>query len=161
MDSDKNNPEGNNKIDSTTDTNKQSKVGCIFLLIFIVIIIIFFISIFNTCRSCNSSTSSSYSSSNSYSSSYNSSVRIGDTITIPYLILGTTESNWDQLITYASRKQNAEMLTMAAQGRAFIVDDNTKAEVIDQSSIYKIKVKILSGQHTGKVGWLSSELIEN
>ena len=85
---------------------------------------------------------------------------IGDKkITLPYLILGKTESDWKQLVKYASKNDTSSMMGMAYGGRAFIVEDNTKAEIIDRSGLGLIKVRILTGEQKGKIGWLSNELL--
>jgi len=136
------------------DDKKPSEVNSPPLSLYLFVIGIFFLFCLFTCSLCSSAFSSSSSS-----SSYAKSVRVGETVTIPYLILGTTEADWDELVTLAARKQNGQMMTMAASGRAFIVEDNTSAEVLETKSLYMIKVRILDGEHTGKIGWLSRELL--
>lgn len=140
------------------DDKKPSEVNSPPLSLYLFVIGIFFLFCLFTCSLCSSAFSSSSSSSPS-SSSYAKSVRVGETVTIPYLILGTTEADWDELVTLAARKQNGQMMTMAASGRAFIVEDNTSAEVLETKSLYMIKVRILNGEHSGKIGWLSRELL--
>jgi|GEM_PF-4945433 len=132
----------------------KKRSGCKSSLIILGIVFLFFVFMFMQCRSCLNSTTTSDST-----SSYQISSSIGSKITIPYLIVGTTKANWDELVSLASRKQHAAMMQMANNGQAFIVEDNTRAEVIDTSSLYMIQVRILDGQHQGKVGWLSSELL--
>lgn len=126
-------------------------------IVFILIICLFgLIECYSCVHMFDTSSPSTYSSS---SRSSNSSYRIGSKVIIPYLILGTTEENWKKLVTLATRKQTESMMQMAYNGQAFIVDDNTQAEILEMASLYRIKVKILSGQHKGRIGWLSSEML--
>ena len=149
---------------------EQLSPGCLGAVLVLIIFGFLILTPFSECRSkpAKSTVPSTYptvpapapdsteNNSNIYSGA---SIRTGDTITIPYQILGTTKSNWDQLVKYAARKDTTSMVNMATSGGAFIVDDHTQAEVLELAGLYKIKVKILSGQQKGRVGWLSSELV--
>lgn len=133
------------------EANTVNRVLSIISLILVLLFLILFLSMCYDCTHWDStSTSTQYTA---------KSVSINEHIIIPYLILGTTEANWDRLVTYAARNQQSEMINMAASGGAFIVEDYTEAIVLETSSLHMIKVKILSGKHTGKIGWLSREVL--
>ena len=144
------------------DANKAELIGCgavVLIFIFALVQCYSCAHMFDSPSPSRSSSSSSYSSSPSSSSYSSSSYRIGSKVVIPYLILGTTEANWNELVKLATQKQTDTMMQMAYNGHAFIVEDNTQAEILEMSSLYRIKVRILSGQHQGKIGWLSSEVL--
>lgn len=94
-----------------------------------------------------------------FASSQQTSIRIGDTVILPYMFLGTTKSNNDRLTKLSVAGDEYGIKQMIYAGEAFIVAEGTKGKVID-SSILSIEVRILDGKYQGWSGWISRELVK-
>lgn len=92
-------------------------------------------------------------------SSQQTSIRIGDTVILPYIFLGTTKSDYDRLVKLSVAKDEYGIKQMIYAGQAFIVAEGTKGKVID-SSLFSIEVRVLDGKYQGWSGWISKELVK-
>lgn len=72
--------------------------------------------------------------------------------------LTMTEEAQDEFTKTSIAKDSAGFAEMILEGKIFIVDNCTKAKVID-SSMFKRRVRILEGEQAGKAGWLPYEFI--
>lgn len=92
------------------------------------------------------------------SQSTQSSVRpAGTIITLPNIFLGTSRASYDRLVKLSTARDEAGIKDMISSGAAFVVQDGTKAKIID-NGILVIEVRIEDGSHSGKSGWISREL---
>jgi hypothetical protein len=85
--------------------------------------------------------------------------RLGDTVILPYIFLGTTKANYDRLVKLSVARDEAGIKQMIYNGEAFIVAEGTRGKVID-SSILSIQVRILDGKYQGYSGWISRDLVQ-
>jgi hypothetical protein len=105
----------------------------------------------------DSSPSKSSSSSSSNSTSYSSKAN-GDSVSLQSAFLGTTKENEKEVVKYAVRKDQQSIMDLIYNGKAFAVEDGTKATILD-SSFDMYQVRITSGSQSGKTGWLPKEFV--
>jgi hypothetical protein len=124
------------------------------LLIMLLVIFLPIIIFLAQCHACVSDLTSGSGTSLNYKT-----YKVGQVVTLPYQILGTTQSSWDALVELSAKRELDTMIYMAYDGLAFIVEEGTHAKIISTTSFYTIEVQILDGQQQGRIGWMSSELL--
>lgn len=72
--------------------------------------------------------------------------------------LGVTEEAYDALIDAVSANDEYGAGELVLAGLVFVVDDNTKIRIIETSFLGAYKVRILSGEHEGRAGFLSDQM---
>jgi hypothetical protein len=84
---------------------------------------------------------------------------IGSIVTIDQSFLGTTKQAYDKIVKLCVAKDSVGITELIYNGYCFIVEDGTRAKVID-STVLCVEVRILSGKQEGKSGWISRDLVK-
>ena len=72
--------------------------------------------------------------------------------------LSVNEDEYDEIFTSMEADDMIGLATMIIEGRAFLVDNCTKAKLVD-TDVFMRRVRILEGEMAGEAGWLPMEWI--
>jgi hypothetical protein len=99
-------------------------------------------------------------------------ISIGDEVLLNYnsdknkcddkdkIVLGVEKKDFDQIVNSVIVKDNYGIAELVLQGRAFMVDNCTKARYID-IALGASKVRILEGDASGEAGWTMTEWLHS
>jgi len=75
------------------------------------------------------------------------------------VVVPVTQQDLDRAIELGVANDDLGIAQMVATGHAFIVPQNTRVKVI-QTTMTTTEVRILSGDFTGKSGWVPKEFVK-